>query len=140
MLAVLRETQLRAGHDPEIARYIAELEDEEPVRGISGLFLPTGPLQAIAEGWGDAFLELADRADAIVMVNEDSWACHICREDAGSLSLSETDERRDVWDALAPGRADLLYAIDPELVPWWCPECRRSYCADHRAGHPHPPA
>ena len=146
MLAVLRETQLRVRDDlelqAEIAFDIAQLEDEVPVRGISGLFLPTGPLQelALSAGWGDAFLQLADRADAIVMVNEDSWACHICQEDAGSLSLSETDARRDVWDALETGRADLLHAIDPGLVPWWCPECRRSYCGDHFAGHPHPPA
>ena len=24
-----------------------------------------------------------------------------------------------------------LYALDPELVPFWCPECARSYCKRH---------
>jgi len=34
---------------------------------ISGLFLPTGPLQEVAldNGWGDEYLALADRFDAI---------------------------------------------------------------------------
>lgn len=34
--------------------------------GLAILFAPTGPIQevAISSGWGDAFLELADRFDA----------------------------------------------------------------------------
>ena len=106
------------------------------MRGICGLFLPTGPMQelALAEGWGDAFLELADRVDAIVMVNEDSWACHICQADAGSLSLAETDERQDVRTRSRPGERTAA-RHDPELVPL-CPECRRSYCADHSPAMP----
>lgn len=33
--------------------------------------------------------------------------------------------------ALAGPDAALLYAIDPELAPFWCPSCGASYCADH---------
>jgi hypothetical protein len=33
--------------------------------------------------------------------------------------------------ALAGGDAALLYAIDAELAPFWCPRCEAAYCADH---------
>jgi hypothetical protein len=33
--------------------------------------------------------------------------------------------------AIAAGDAKALYAIDLELVPFWCPRCHRSYCARH---------
>jgi hypothetical protein len=33
--------------------------------------------------------------------------------------------------AIAAGDAKALYAIDLELVPFWCPRCHRSYCALH---------
>ena len=33
--------------------------------------------------------------------------------------------------ALRGGDAALLYALDAELVPFWCPACEASYCAEH---------
>jgi len=37
----------------------------------------------------------------------------------------------DVAAALARADAASLYAIDPELAPFWCPACAAAYCADH---------
>ena len=73
LTAVLREARALVGDDDEaLAReldgYLLRLRDG-PVRlgAVGGLFLPTGPLQelAIERGWGDAFLALADRFDAV---------------------------------------------------------------------------
>jgi hypothetical protein len=41
---------------------------------------------------------------------------------AGSDALQVLLERGDVAD---------MYAYDRELVPFWCPDCARSYCGDH---------
>jgi hypothetical protein len=55
----------------EVGRMLTLAESGQPLgeadwRLARYLFLPTGPLQetAISSGWGDEFLELADRADA----------------------------------------------------------------------------
>ncbi len=52
----------------EIDHALAELRAGNPPVDLSldVLFLPTGPLQelSLSSGWGDAFLELADRYDA----------------------------------------------------------------------------
>ena len=50
----------------EIDGYLARLSRGEVPSGLNGLFLPTGPLQeaALDGGWGDEFLELANRYDA----------------------------------------------------------------------------
>ena len=50
----------------EIDGYVERLRAGEDVRP-SILFLPTGPLQelALSSGWGDEFLALADRYDAV---------------------------------------------------------------------------
>jgi hypothetical protein len=29
------------------------------------------------------------------------------------------------------GNASALYALDPELAPFYCPRCRASYCGEH---------
>jgi hypothetical protein len=41
-------------------------------RAMAIVFLPTGPLQevAVSSGWGDAFLELADRFDAVAALDD----------------------------------------------------------------------
>lgn len=37
----------------------------------------------------------------------------------------------DVAIALGAANAAALFAIDPELAPFWCPECGASYCREH---------
>lgn len=76
-------------------------------------------------------------------VGRRTWACVVCGVTAGAIVL-----RPDGWlerDAFtsglsqrtAPGvpaaldDAAALFAIDQELVPWWCPECAASYCGAH---------
>jgi hypothetical protein len=55
----------------EIDGLLRQLESgKRPWRGnLEILFLPTGPLQEVSvnSGWGDEFLELADRFDAVMM-------------------------------------------------------------------------
>lgn len=51
----------------ELDRRLAELDrNEVDHSGLSILFTPTGPVQEVAthSGWGNAFVELADRYDA----------------------------------------------------------------------------
>jgi hypothetical protein len=57
----------------EVGGLLARAESGQPLsepewRLAQYLFLPTGPLQetAISSGWGDEFLELADRADEAI--------------------------------------------------------------------------
>jgi hypothetical protein len=57
----------------EVSRLLGRAESGEPLTEAQWhlaqyLFLPTGPLQetAISSGWGDEFLQLADRADAAI--------------------------------------------------------------------------
>ncbi len=139
----------------EIERFIDELE-LRPVRkrDMDILFLPTGPMQevAVSSGWGQAFLDLANRFDAIEMVAADTWSCRICDSDAGSIELRENGDLRRksftsvlservedpgrfgrLWDAIAAGDAAALFAVDEELAPWWCPECAACYCGEHWA-------
>jgi len=67
---VLLDARRLAAADPdlveEIDGYLARLSQGEVSSGVHVLFLPTGPLQeaALDGGWGDEFLELADRYDA----------------------------------------------------------------------------
>jgi hypothetical protein len=125
--------------------YLARLYDEQPVRGLGELF---GRVRALGDAEGE-LSALADRADAIAMVAEDGWTCRVCFADAGDISLAETGEVRVIsfageltrrvtevaplWDAIVAGSAAAVYAVDPELAPWWCPECSASYCGEHWA-------
>lgn len=50
-------------------------------------------------------------------------------------SLAQRNDLGPIWDALALGQAARPYELDPALVPFWCPECRRACCGPHR-DHP----
>jgi hypothetical protein len=72
LAAVLRDARALAADDEhivaEIDRHLEALRHGPlPKSAVAGLFLPTGPLQeeSLYGGWGDEFLTLADRFDAI---------------------------------------------------------------------------
>lgn len=48
----------------------------------------------------------------------------------GDVSFAEFDLDATLV-AIAAGDARALFAMDPELVPFWCPGCHVSYCGDH---------
>lgn len=121
---------------------------------LATLFLPTGPLQELAldGGWGDVFLELADAFDAAAAadagVARARTTCAICGLTATVLDLDAEGLRRESFTgtlaqplprgpgpalraAVAAGDARALHAVDPELVPCFCPECGQSYCGEH---------
>lgn len=57
----------------ELDRHIVALERGEPPPGsLASLFLPTGPMQevALSSGWGDAFIDLANRYDEAAAVRD----------------------------------------------------------------------
>jgi hypothetical protein len=78
-----------------------------------------------------------------------TWACVACGSLAGSIVVDKVGNlRRDTFtgvltctlegvvdsrlrDAVAAGDTATIHSLDPELVPWWCPTCRQSYCGDH---------
>jgi hypothetical protein len=111
-----------------------------------GLFLPTGPLQevSLSSGWGDEFVALADRHDAAVATlhGHAVHLCAICGQEAGRLKIEGGELRRSAFtstltqpatDGVRAVIADAaaLHALDPELAPFYCPECERSYCGAH---------
>ena len=71
-----------------------------------------------------------------------TFACSVCGAAAGSIEVGATELRResftsvltqrlDARAAAAAGDAAALFALDPELAPFYCPECRAVYCGDH---------
>lgn len=119
------------------------------VGGIATIFAPTGPLQelALSSGWGETFIELADRFDAAADADRATVTCVVCGEPAGVVEADGDQLRRDTFTGLlvqplteaavkainAPDPAAALYALDPELTPFYCPQCERSYCSAHWA-------
>ena len=110
--------------------------------GMNVLFLPTGPLQELSldEGWGDEFCALAERFD--VAVRAYGYYCSVCSKLAGTLVVEGNELRRESFTSTltqpvtadvraALGDAAGLYALDPELAPFYCPRCGASYCGEH---------
>ncbi|MDA0159454.1 hypothetical protein OM076_04190 [Solirubrobacter ginsenosidimutans] len=110
------------------------------------LFLPTGPIQevSVSSGWGDEFLALAARFDSAccVVAGKAIHFCWLCEKEAARLTCVEGEFRRETFTGTltqpetpsvrrAIADAAALYAHDPELAPFYCPDCRHSYCGDH---------
>jgi hypothetical protein len=74
--------------------------------------------------------------------------CSECGHKAGSLRLDDGEVVRDSFTSVMTqpvgeaafetlrgllGRGDVagLFAWDPELTPFWCPDCGLSYCGRH---------
>ena len=111
-------------------------------------FLPTGPLQelALSSGWGDEFVALADRFDAALAAHRGNavYRCALCAKPAGRLTCADGVLRRESFTSVltqaetpavraAIGDAKALHALDPELAPFYCPDCDRVYCGEHWA-------
>ncbi len=131
----------------EIDRHIARLEAGEARAGdMAVLFLPTGPIQevSLSSGWGDEFVALADRFDKAVCVHVGRAVhyCELCDQEAAKLTCAEGEFRRETFTGTltqaetpavraAIADAAALHALDPELAPFYCPDCRRTYCGAH---------
>ena len=114
--------------------------------GMAILFVPTGPLQelALSSGWGDEFCALADRFDlaACAAAGKAIHLCGVCGKEAGRLTFEDGQLRRETFTGTLTqpeteavrgviGHASALYALDPELAPFYCPACDRAYCGEH---------
>jgi hypothetical protein len=131
----------------EIDPHIARLRDGGGSAGAMAiLFLPTGPLQelSLSSGWGDAFVALADRFEiaACAHTGAATYHCAVCGRQAGRLVVEGEELRRESFTSTltqpvtpavraALGSAERLHALDPELAPFYCPDCRASYCGEH---------
>jgi hypothetical protein len=127
-----------------------------PSYALAFVFLPTGPMQevALSSGWGDEFVDLANRMDAAVEALERraAFACAACGAPAGSLTLEGgrdsahvlresftsmltravgRDEFEPLRAALSGDDARALHALDVELAPFYCPDCDATYCGEH---------
>jgi hypothetical protein len=81
-----------------------------------------------------------------------TFACSVCGQEAGVIRIhageGRTELRRESWpgvlilprsvaqldpflEALAGRNVPALFALDPELTPFYCPTCDASYCSDH---------
>lgn len=81
-----------------------------------------------------------------------SFMCSICSLEAGSITLTQTEEGHqivrdsftskltsriapsdlaDVIEAIKHGSAKDLYRCDLEYAPFYCPSCDASYCGAH---------
>ena len=131
----------------ELDTHIERLrEGSTKTGGMSLLFAPTGPIQelAVSSGWGDEFVELAYRYEigCAVLHGDAVHFCSVCGREAGRLQVEGDELRRssftstltqaatdDVRAAIADAAA--LYTLDPELVPFYCPDCDAAYCDAH---------
>ena len=72
------------------------------------------------------------------------WTCAACGAEAGTIDTGGGELRRETFTgvltqpasdaarlASASGDAGEVHALDPELAPWWCPDCAASYCGAH---------
>jgi hypothetical protein len=128
----------------EIDATIERLREGDTSTGV--LFLPTGPLQevSLSSGWGDEFVALANRHD-YALATLHGHAVHLCAscgQEAGRLRIEGDELRRTAFtstltqkatDGVRAAIADAaaLHALDPELAPFYCPGCERSYCGAH---------
>jgi hypothetical protein len=131
----------------EIDAHIERLREGGSDTGsMAALFLPTGPIQevSVGSGWGDEFVALAHRYDAAVATlhGHAVHLCAICGQEAGRLKIEGDELRRTAFTSTLTQKATegvraaiadaaALYALDPELAPFYCPECERSYCGAH---------
>ena len=77
-----------------------------------------------------------------------TFECSRCGREAGEIRLTPAEVRRESWPGVAiyplepPAAASLeealaardvarIFELNLELTPFWCPECRASYCSDH---------
>jgi len=110
------------------------------------LFLPTGPIQevSLSSGWGNELVALADRFDraCCVLAGQAIHVCRLCEKEAARLTCSGGVFRRETFTGTltqpeaaavrsAIASAAALYALDPELAPFYCHECDHTYCGDH---------
>jgi hypothetical protein len=116
---------------------------------------------SIASGWPDAFGALANafaRADDLSATtpgerpSSAQWHCHACGQRAGIVALDRSatpaEVRRESFTgvltqpsnvegterlhrALVAQDAGAVWALDPELAPFYCPTCGASYCGEH---------
>src|SRR4051794_10989308 len=80
-------------------------------------------------------------------VHELRVPCSECGNEAGAIALRGGELERTSFtskltqpvapqnfgslrDLLERGDVAGLYARDPELTPFWCPDCERSYCGE----------
>jgi predicted RNA-binding Zn-ribbon protein involved in translation (DUF1610 family) len=117
------------------------LAGDEDVVGAD--FLPASRLQdlAIDNGWGNEFLRLAARYDC-ARSGRAIHRCSRCENVAATLSCANGTLTRETFTGTlsqretprvraAIGDARALHALDPELAPFHCPACGRTYCGDH---------
>jgi hypothetical protein len=131
----------------EIDELIASLREGDTDTGaMAVLFLPTGPIQevSLSSGWGDEFGALADRFDraCCALTGKAVHYCALCSKKAATLTCKDGELRRETFTGtltqpeseairFAIGNAAVLYALDPELAPFYCVDCHRTYCGDH---------
>jgi hypothetical protein len=76
------------------------------------------------------------------LTTEAHFECVVCGREAGTIELRGDELRRESFTGVLTQRASpeareqlgdpaALYALDPELVPFYCPPCGASYCSDH---------
>jgi peptidoglycan hydrolase-like protein with peptidoglycan-binding domain len=77
------------------------------------------------------------------------WTCELCGAPAGSVSIDHEghayrtgftgsmnlplreQDAESLRRALTFADPAAVFAIDYELMPWWCPQCETSYCGEH---------
>ena len=137
---MLDARRLAEGDDALLAEVDAHIAELRAGRGNAGamevLFLPTAH--------DDALLSLADRFDVAACAHTGRAVhyCAVCSKPAGTLVVEGNKLRRESSTSTltqpatagvraAIGTASALYALDPELAPFYCPRCGANYCGEH---------
>jgi hypothetical protein len=90
---------------------------------------PAGGVELIPPGVPDPrLLGAAEAPPGIDHVAIDDYRLSITGPVSVTISPAAPAKLRE---AIAAGDAAWLYELDHEWAPFWCPGCRRCYCADH---------
>ena len=142
----------RAGRPPSApldGRRLGRSSWEDAADALQEIGQPQQPL-------GPEFLALADRFDAWespdALTARAIFTCSVCGGQVGAVDVRSSEGltriRRASFTsvltreidapglprlhaAVAAGDAAAVFAVDPELAPFYCPECDASYCGDH---------
>jgi len=123
-----RATRLSTKYQAALER-IATVDPVEPTTLIAEIFRPKGTTLA----WHTAYCAVHELPAGTleILFSAPSDELHlVCQSFMGTASsLLSADGSAQIWSAISNHDDQAIFAFNSELAPWWCPQCRASYCS-----------